>query len=150
MGSICITQYFALSKVSTLYAGPFILKSPTNCLIKGGNNEKANTADQEVVVIGPYSASNQCNRKSSEKCFRYLCLVNDNDKFHFISFVRRWTVCVLKHQFTACVKLYVPPLQKSDTFVRCFFFVYSREKKGKLTPCKEALSVLDWTWNLSI
>ena len=84
MGSICITQYFALSKVSTLYAGPFILKSPTNCLIKGGNNEKANTADQEVIVIGPYSASNQCNRKSSEKCFRYLCLVNDNDKFHFI------------------------------------------------------------------
>lgn len=89
MGSICITQYFALNKVSTLYASPFILKSPTNCLIKGGNNEKANTADQEVVVIGPYSASNQCNRKSSEKCFRYLCLVNDNDKFHFISFVRR-------------------------------------------------------------
>ena len=89
VGSISIAQYFALNKVSTLYAGPLILKSPTNCMIKGGNNEKANTADQEVVVIGPYSASNQCNRKSSEKCFRYLCLVNDNDKFHFISFVRR-------------------------------------------------------------
>lgn len=132
MGSICITQYFALNKVSTLYAGPFILKSPTNCMIKGGNNEKANTADQEVVVIGPYSASNQCNRKSSEKCFRYLCLVNDNDKFHSISFVRRCTVCVLKHQFAVCVKLYVPPVQISDTFVQFYFFFSCTIVKKKI------------------